>query len=89
MSQITVSEFEQKVMDKEEIVIVLRAPLGAKVEDYDYERKATGDSSLTEWLDRRIRPLIGNIQVAVVAGDYSKQVHGRTKLSNLRDGYSR
>ena len=86
MATISVAEFEGKVLDKEEIVIRIRAPSGTQVEDYDYERKAAGNQSVTDWLDGRVRPLIKGHEVVVIAGDYAAP-HGRTKLETLRAGY--
>ncbi len=88
MSEISVVEFEAKVLEKEEIVIRIRAPAGKKVSDYVYERKAAGSQSITDWLDGRIRPLIGSHEVAVVDGAYTTP-HGRTKLDRLRSSYEK
>lgn len=88
MAKISIAEFEAKVLAKEEIVIRVRAPSGAKVDDYDYERKAAGNQSTTDWLDGRIRPLLGGYEVEVVGGDYAAP-HGRTKLDTLRSSYEK
>lgn len=88
MAKISVAEFEAKVLAKEEVVIRIRAPSGAKVDDYDYERKAAGNQSTTDWLDGRVRPLIGGYEVEVVGGDYAAP-HGRTKMDTLRSGYEK
>lgn len=88
MGQISVTEFEAKVLEKEEIVIRVRAPAGTKVEDYPYERKAAGSQSTTDWLEKRIRPLLIGHEVVVIDGDYSTP-HGRTKLERLRSSYEK
>ncbi len=88
MSQISVVEFEAKVLEREEIVIRIRAPVGEKVSDYAYERKAAGSQSITDWLEVRIKPRLGDHEVAVVAGDYTTP-HGRTKLDRLRSSYEK
>lgn len=88
MAQISVVEFEAKVLEKEEIVIKIRASSGTKVDDYVYERKAAGTQSTTEWLDTRIKPLLCGHEVAVIAGNYAAP-HGRTMLVKLRDGYEK
>lgn len=88
MAKISVKEFEAKVLEKEEIVIRIRAPASTKVDDYEYERKAAGNQSTTDWLDGRIRPLIGGFEVDVLAGDYATP-HGRTKLETLRSSYEK
>jgi len=88
MAQISVAEFEAKVLAQEEIVIRIRAPAGTKVSDYTYERKAAGNQSTTDWLEGRIKPLISGHEVVVVGGDYATP-HGRTKLDTLRGGYEK
>lgn len=88
VSKISVAEFEAKVLEKEEIVIRIRAPAGAKVSDYTYERKAAGTQSTTDWLEGRIKPLLDGHEVVVVDGDYATP-HGRTKLERLRSSYER
>jgi hypothetical protein len=88
MSQISVSEFEAKVLEIEEIVIRVRAPSSAKVLDYEYERKAAGKQTITDWLDSRVRPLIGANEVSVIGGAYISP-HGRTKLETLRSSYEK
>lgn len=88
MAKISVAEFEAKVLAKEEIVVRIRAPSGTKVDDYTYARKAAGNQSTTDWLEGRIRPLIGDLEVDVVAGDYATP-HGRTKMDTLRSGYEK
>jgi hypothetical protein len=88
MAKISVKEFETKVLELEEIIIRVRAPSGTKVEDYDYERKAAGNQSTSDWLDCRIKPLIGDHEVDVLDGNCATP-HGRTKLETLRASYER
>lgn len=82
-----VDAFEQAVLNLEEIVIRIRAPVGAKVGSYDYERRAAGTTSVTDWLETRILPYIGDYEVCIVDGSW-RQPHGRTKLETLRNSYS-
>lgn len=88
MGQITVRALEEKILEIEEIVVCIRAPSSAMVDDYVYERKAAGTSSVTDWLDGRIKPLLNGKEVIVINGDYTPP-HGRTKLSTLRSGYEK
>ena len=85
---ISVSEFENKVLEKEEILIRVRASSSEKVEDYSYNRKAAGNQSITDWLEGRIKPHLGTFEVTVIDGDYTSP-HGRTKLERLRRSYER
>jgi hypothetical protein len=84
----TPAEIEQAVFDLEEVRMVIRAPIREQLEDFDYDRKAAGNTSITDWLDQRIKPLIGSFQVAVVDGTGALP-HGRTRMDKLRDSYAR
>lgn len=88
MSEISVTEFEAKVFEQEEILIKIRASAGAKVSDYSYTRRAAGSQSTTDWLEGRIKPLLGDYEVVVIDGAYATP-HGRTKLDRLRDSYEK
>ena len=83
-----VSEFEQAVFDTEDVVIRIRAPLAKEVDDYEYERQASGATSVTNWLETRSLPKLRENQVSSV--DRNGQTpHGRTKLETLRSTYER
>ena len=84
----TVFEFEQRVLDLEEIVIRIRAPGHTEVDDYEYQRQAAGATSVTAWLHTRIPPSIREIGVSIVDGNL-REPHGRTLLSTLRVSYER
>ena len=84
----TVVQFENAVLKLEEIVIRIRASSNDRVEDYDYRRQASGTSSVTEWLNTRILPKLGGLEVSVMDGN-SQETHGRTRLRTLRDSYDR
>ncbi|MBY6345092.1 hypothetical protein E5C31_03845 [Providencia rettgeri] len=85
--KVSIRDFEQAVFELEEIRIVVRGSLRAKVDAYEYERKAAGNTSVNDWLDSRIRPLIGEIEVSVINGNGGIP-HGRTNLENVRSGYA-
>lgn len=86
--KITVRELEAKILDREEVVVVVRAPASATVNDYEYERKAAGNSSLTDYIEGRLKPCLGDYEFTIINGDHT-QPHGRTKLSTLRDSYEK
>lgn len=87
MSQkITVREFEAKILEKEEIVLVVRAPADTFVNDYNYERKAAGNTSVKDFGEGRIKESIGDLEFSIVNGNHTAP-HGRTKLSTLRESY--
>ncbi|MCG5245984.1 hypothetical protein [Methylorubrum extorquens] len=79
-------ELEQAVLDLEEVRIVVRAPLNAQLGDYEYTRKAAGTASISEWLEQRITPLVGNHPVAVVDGS-GVSPNRRTRMATIRATY--
>lgn len=79
-------EYEKSVYEREEVRIVIRAPWKTQVGDYMYERAASGGTSVSSWLDARIHPVLGGLEVVVLDGTGSVP-HGRTKMSTLRDSY--
>lgn len=82
------TEIEQAVFDLEEVRIVIRGDRRADFPDYDYDRKAAGNSSIADWLDQRIKPLIGDHHVVVIDGTGALP-HGRTRMDTLRESYIR
>ena len=83
-----VGEFEQAVLELEGIVVRIRAARNEEVEAYDYQRKAGGETSVTEWLETRIHPKLGNRGISVIDGNH-QEPHGRTRLRILRETYDR
>ena len=85
----TVAQFENAVLKLEDIVIRIRASSNDRVKkDYDYQRQASGTTSVTEWLNARILPKLDGLEVSVMNGN-SQETHGRTRLSTLRESYER
>lgn len=90
MTKITVREFEDKVRAIEEVTIVIRAPAGTEVDDYDFQRCTAGSTTVKDWLDTRIKPRVGSLEVEIITADYIPSIpHGRMKMGTLRDQYSR
>ena len=83
-----IAEFEAAVLEVEEIVIRIRVRLDTEVGDYNYERQAAAETSVTEWLRTRVIPRLANNQVCVIDG-YLNEPHGRTRLRTLRASYDR
>ena len=83
-----IDEFERTVFEIEGIVIRIRAPVAEEIGDYDYQRRANDDTSVTGWLSTRITRKLNGLEVSIIDGDF-KTPHGRTKLSTLRDSYDR
>lgn len=87
MSKITASELERKIYELEEVRVVIRADKGNTFEDYDYTRKAATNTSISEWLNIRVKPLLDSgVQVDVIDGT-GNNPHGRTNIENVRNSY--
>lgn len=83
----TVRELEAKILEIEEVVVVIRAAADTEVGEYRYERKAAGSTSVSDWGDQRLKPLLNGLDFMIVNGSYTHP-HGRTKMETLRNGYS-
>lgn len=87
MSEITASELERKIYELEEVRVVIRADKNEKFQDYNYTRKTASNTSISEWLANRIRPLLNaDVQVDVIDGT-GNNPHGRTNIENVRNSY--
>lgn len=80
-------EIESAVFELEQVRIVIRCPAGAHLGDYNYERRAAGNSSVSEWLQQRIIPLLNGNEVTVING-HGEIPHGRTRMERLRQTYA-
>lgn len=81
-------ELEQAIYEREEVRIVVRGPIRTQVDDYQYQRAASGTSSVTEWLNQRVYPLTGTHEIVVIDGNGAIP-HGRTRMATLRASYER
>ena len=82
----TVLEFEEAVWRIEEVMIRIRAPVHEEVDDYNFERRASRNMSVTGWINWRLRPRLGDFEVSIIDGNFTHP-HGRTKMRNLRSSY--
>lgn len=53
---------------------------------YDFDRKAKGSMTVSEWKDRRFRKVYGGYDCRVLNGDGSV-AHGNTRLESVRATY--
>ena len=81
-------EFEEAVSRVEEVLIRVRAPVNTEVKDYDFDRQASRDMSVTNWVNGRLVPRLGDLEVSIIDGNF-QYPHGRTKMKTLRDTYER
>jgi hypothetical protein len=81
-----VATFEQRVFEVDGVLIRIRASKSDKVDDFNYNRAASGTTTVSDWMRTRILPSIGNFECDVISGQYG-QVHGNTQLERLRSTY--
>jgi len=81
-------EIEQAAFEKDEVRIVIRAPMNKQLGSYNFARKAAGSATITEFLEARIKPLLRANEVTVVDGN-GVYPHGRTKMSTVRGSYAK
>jgi hypothetical protein len=86
--EMKVWEFEQAVYDREEVRIVVRAPIRTVLGSYSYARAASGTTSVSQWLQQRISHALNGHEVVVLDGNGAIP-HGRTSMATLRSSYER
>ena len=86
--KVSVLELEQKIFELEELRVVIRQKRETQVPKYDYKRKASISTSVTDLIETRIKPLVGDADVVVVNGQ-GLQPHGRTKVETVRNSYAK
>lgn len=91
MTKISLRNFVEKVEDKEGIKVRAWADPETQVEDYTYNRCAAENTSISDFLDTRIKPKLTlsngeEIPFEIIDGNYTKP-HGRTSMKKLRSTY--
>ena len=79
-------DIEDQIWVLEGIRVVIRAPKNAQFEEYNYSRKISSTSSVTDWVNGRLRPIIGDTDFSVIDGN-GIVPHGRTSMDTLRKSY--
>jgi hypothetical protein len=82
-----ISSIEDKIFELEEIRIIIRASRYTLVKAYNYERKAPGSMTVKDWLNTRIKPAIGGLEVEILRGDGQIMIHPSANLESIRSSY--
>ena len=82
----TVQELEDKVWAQDLIRVVVRAAASIQIGNYTHKNAAQADWRITEFLEKRLAPVLKGLQVVVLMGD-GEQPHGGTLLSSIRASY--
>lgn len=80
-------EFEEKVWEVEGIRIVIRAASEENVSNYTFKNSAQEGWRVTQLIEKRIQPKIGDYEAIIIQGD-GEQPHGRVILRTVRRTYS-
>lgn len=84
---VSATELERQIFDLEEIKVVIRCPRNTEFTPYDYARKAAINTSITEWYNKRLKPIIGDCDADIIDGN-GNNPHGRTNIENVRNSYA-
>jgi hypothetical protein len=83
----SIRDLEEEIFRFEDIRIVIRGYVNCRVEKYLYKRKAFGNTTLKDWIETRVQPLIGDLKIEVINGRGHVMIHPRTKLESIRNSY--
>ncbi len=84
---VSATEIERQIFNLEEVKVVIRCPRNIEFAPYDYERKAAVNTSITEWYNKRLKPIIGCYDADIIDGN-GNNPHGRTNIENIRNSYA-
>lgn len=82
-----VFEFEQRVWQVDRMRIVIRAPVQATVDDFNWTNRANQGMTVTEYIETRINVRIGDLEGIIIGGN-GKQPRGNTLIGNVRLSYN-
>lgn len=87
MTGFSATDIEQAVYNIEEIRVVIRAPQSHMFQQgYNYCRKAAATTSIKDWMEKRLIPILDGQQAVVIDGN-GQIPHGRTKIETVRQSY--
>ena len=84
--KMSVADFEEAVWTLDGVRIVIRSPTDSEIGAYDYERAAVETRRVSQFLENRINPKVGDHDFVVIQGD-GEQPHGSVILRTLRSSY--
>lgn len=87
MPNISATELERQIFEKEEIRVVIRCPRNIQFDEYTYERKTAANTSITDWYNTRLKPILGEYDADIIDG-YGTNPHGRTGIERVRNSYA-
>ena len=88
MNNVSATDLERQIFEKEEIRVVIRASKNEEFAPYPYERKAASNMSITDWYNTRLKPILGDNYDADIISGYGTSPHGRTQIEKVRNSYA-
>ena len=82
MSKVSATESERQIFEKEEVRVVTRAPRNTQFDEYSYGRKVSVTTSIHDWYNSSLKPLLSRFDVDVIDG-YRTNPHGRTEIKKV------
>lgn len=89
MPKVTTTDLERQIFELEEIKVVVRGKKDTQFDPYNYSRKAAVNTSITEWYNTRLKPILGNDYDAEIVDGNGNNPHGRTNIETVRNSYKR
>ena len=87
MGKVSATDLERQIFENEEIKVVIRCSKETLFDEYNYDRKAAVNTSITDWYNTRLKPIIGNYDADIIDG-YGTNPHGRTGIEKVRNSYA-
>ncbi len=83
-----VRDYERHARETDGVALVIYAPSGTQVGDFDWRNAADQGMSVTEYLRVRAYSRIGDYEAAVIDG-HGYVPHGRTRIARVRASYEK
>jgi len=88
MAKVTATDLERQIFELEEVRVIIRSDKNKEFKSYNYTRKAATNTSITEWYNTRLKPILGDYDADVIDGN-GNNPHGRTNIETVRNSYIR
>jgi hypothetical protein len=86
VSTVSVLELEKQILEMEQILVIFRTSTNSQVKPYLFKRKARKDTKVKDWIKDRVQPLVGDTEIEIIDGNYSKPCN-QTDLESVRTSY--
>lgn len=88
MTKVSATDLERQIYEKEEIRVVIRSQKNSMFDEYGYDRKAAANTSMMDWYNTRLKPILGEKIDAEIIDGTGSNPHGRTQIEKVRNSYA-